>query len=60
VTWTNRDDMPHTVTSPGTPRALDSAALDTDDQFSFAFERPGTFDYVCILHPKMAGRVIVK
>jgi plastocyanin len=60
VTWTNRDDMPHTVTSPGTPRALDSAALDTDDEFSFAFERAGTFDYVCTLHPKMAGQVIVK
>jgi plastocyanin len=60
VTWTNHDDMPHTVTSTGKPKALDSDALDTDDQFSHVFAEPGTYTYRCTLHPKMSGRVIVE
>ena len=45
VTWTNHDDMPHTVTSTSKPRTLDSEALDTDDQFSHVFAEPGTYAY---------------
>ena len=60
VTWTNHDDMPHTVTSTGKPRVLDSDALDTDDRFSHVFAEPGTYDYVCTVHPKMSGRVVVE
>jgi amicyanin len=60
VTWTNRDDMPHTVTSPAKPKALDSGAFDTDDRFSHVFTDPGTYDYLCTLHPQMRGRVIVE
>jgi amicyanin len=60
VTWTNQDDMPHTVTSTVKPKALDSEALDTDARFSYVFTEPGTYDYLCTIHPKMAGRVIVE
>jgi plastocyanin len=60
VTWTNADDVPHTVTSTAEPRAFDSKALDTDGHFSHVFDKPGTYDYFCALHPKMVGRVIVK
>ncbi|MBV8230335.1 MAG: cupredoxin family copper-binding protein [Planctomycetaceae bacterium] len=60
VTWTNHDDMPHTVTSTGTPKALDSEALDTDEQFSHVFVEPGTYTYRCTVHPKMSGRVLVE
>jgi plastocyanin len=60
VTWTNHDDMPHTVTSTSKPMALDSDALDTDDQFSHVFAEPGTYAYVCTVHPKMSGQVIVE
>ena len=60
VTWTNQDDMPHMVTSTAKPRALDSEALDTDARFSYVFTEPGTYDYLCTIHPKMAGRVIVE
>lgn len=58
VTWTNRDDIPHTVTS--TNDLFKSKALDTDDQFSFTFDKPGTYEYFCSIHPKMTGKVIVK
>ena len=60
VTWTNQDDMPHTVTSTVKPRALDSEALDPDARFSYVFTEPGAYDYLCRIHPKMAGRVIVE
>ena len=58
VTWTNRDDIPHTVVS--TDGVFKSKALDTDDKFSFVFSRPGTYPYFCSIHPKMTGQVIVK
>jgi plastocyanin len=58
VTWTNRDDIPHTVVS--TDGVLKSKALDTDDKFSFVFSKPGTYPYFCSIHPKMTGQVIVQ
>ncbi len=58
VTWTNRDDMPHTVVSEG--KEFASGALDTDATFSYTFEKAGTFDYFCSIHPRMTGRVVVK
>src|ERR1700691_2948613 len=58
VTWTNRDDIPHTVVS--TDDVFKSKALDTDDKFSFVFSRPGTYSYFCSLHPKMTGQIIVQ
>ena len=60
VTWTNQDDMPHTVTSTVNPNVLDSEALDTDAGFSYVFTEPGEYDYLCTIHPKMAARVIVE
>lgn len=60
VTWTNRDDIPHTVTSSDEPRAMRSPPLDTGDSFAFAFERPGTYRYFCSLHPHMQGTVVVR
>jgi 3',5'-cyclic AMP phosphodiesterase CpdA len=57
VTWTNRDDVPHTVTS--TTKIFSSKALDTDETFSRRFDDPGTFDYYCTMHPKMTAQVIV-
>jgi plastocyanin len=57
VRWTNRDDVPHVIMS--TERKFKSPVLDTDQQFSYAFESPGTYEYFCSLHPKMTGRVTV-
>ncbi|MGA9569849.1 MAG: cupredoxin domain-containing protein [Candidatus Acidiferrales bacterium] len=58
VTWTNRDDIPHTVVS--TDGVFKSKALDTDDQFSFVFNKPGDYSYFCSIHPKMTGQIIVQ
>ena len=60
VTWTNEDPVPHTATSTATPRAFDSGNLDQGQSFSFAFDTPGTYPYLCIYHPYMKGTVIVE
>jgi plastocyanin len=60
VTWTNRDDEPHTVVSADDPKLFKSGALDTDDNFSFTFDKPGTYRYFCSIHPHMTGTVVVK
>jgi amicyanin len=58
VTWTNRDDIPHNVTSDD--GVFRSKALDTDDKYSFKFAKPGTYHYFCSIHPKMTGEIVVK
>ena len=58
VTWTNADDIPHTVVSKD--GLFKSKVLDTGDKFSFTFAKPGQFGYFCSLHPHMTGTVIVK
>ena len=58
VTWLNKDDVPHTVTS--TTNLFKSDALDTDGRFSFTFSKPGTYNYFCTVHPHMTGKVIVQ
>jgi plastocyanin len=60
VTWVNRDDVPHTVTSSDEPKKFASGALDTDEQFSHTFTAPGTYPYFCGVHPKMTAQVVVK
>jgi plastocyanin len=58
VTWVNHDDIPHTVVS--TDGAFKSKVLDTDEQFSFTFTKPGTYAYFCSIHPKMTGTLVVQ
>jgi plastocyanin len=60
VTWTNRDDIPHTVVSTDDPKTFKSKVLDTDEKFSFTFSKAGTYPYFCSIHPKMTGEVIVQ
>jgi plastocyanin len=57
VTWTNHDDIPHTVVSAGKFR---SKTLDTDNSFSFTFTAAGDYKYFCSLHPHMSGTIKVE
>lgn len=58
VTWTNGDDIPHTVVSKD--GVFKSKVLDTGDRFSFTFAKAGQFGYFCSLHPHMTGTIVVK
>ena len=64
VTWSNDDTAAHTVTS-GTPGS-DSVGVDFDSSlfmagtiFEHTFDEAGEFDYFCMVHPWMTGRVQV-
>jgi plastocyanin len=58
ITWTNRDDIPHTVVADD--KAFKSKVMDTDEKFSYTFGKAGTYPYFCSVHPKMTGKVIVQ
>jgi plastocyanin len=58
VTWTNKDDIPHTSVS--TEGVFKSKVLDTDEKFSYTFTKAGTYPYYCTIHPKMTGKVVVQ
>lgn len=58
VTWTNRDDEPHTVVSDA--GLFRSGALDTGETFAYRFDKPGTYHYTCSIHPRMVGTIVVE
>ena len=57
VTWSNDGQDPHTVTA--VDGSFDSGELDPSEGFSWYFDQPGTFEYVCVLHPWMTGKILV-
>ncbi|HET6517760.1 MAG TPA: plastocyanin/azurin family copper-binding protein, partial [Nitrosopumilaceae archaeon] len=63
VTWSNDDTAAHTVTSGG-PTAGPSGMFDSSlvmggKTFQFTFDKAGTYDYFCMVHPWMTGTVKV-
>jgi plastocyanin len=65
VTWTNNDSTLHTVSS-GLPEQgavgtlFDSSLIAPGKTFTHTFDKAGSFDYSCTLHPFMRGHVVVK
>ncbi|WP_396918549.1 cupredoxin family copper-binding protein [Mycolicibacterium sp.] len=57
VTWTNHDEEPHTVASGD--GSFHSPGMDANGTYSFTFSTPGSFDYICSIHPFMRGTVVV-
>lgn len=58
VTWSNKDDEPHTVKSD--TGLFKSGAMDTNETFSFKFDQPGTYHFTCSIHPRMTGTIVVQ
>ncbi len=58
VRWKNLDAEPHTVRSVDI--GFRSDPLDQNDSFAFKFDKPGTYRYVCSIHPQMVGTIVVK
>lgn len=58
VTWTNKDEIGHNVVSED--KTIKSKVLDTNEKFSFTFTKPGTFTYLCTIHPRMKGTIVVQ
>ncbi|CDI05879.1 Protease inhibitor Kazal-type (fragment) [Candidatus Nitrosotenuis uzonensis] len=65
VTWTNDDTAAHTVTSGninagGPDGVFDSSIFMAGKTFEHTFDEAGEYDYFCIVHPWMTGKVIVE
>jgi len=58
VTWLNRDDIPHSIVVPAL--SVHSHPMDTDANFAVRFDKPGTYEYICGLHPFMHGKILVQ
>src|SRR5215813_7607718 len=58
VTWVNDDEEIHSILS--SEGLFTSPALDEAGRFTYRFEKPGTYEYRCALHPQMKGTVVVR
>jgi len=57
VTWTNSDSAPHNVTSSdGTIKSKD---FTNGQSFTYTATKPGTFHYICTIHPQMKATLTV-
>ena len=57
VVWTNKDSIAHTVDFM--TAGINSNVLNQNDQFTHTFTAPGSYDYICSIHPFMHGSVTV-
>jgi plastocyanin len=57
VVWTNHDPVAHTVTD--LDWAYDSGSFGESESFSTTFSAPGAYEYYCVPHPTMIGRIEV-
>lgn len=55
VRWTNIDSTDHTVTGS----TFNSGLIHKGQSFEFQFTTPGSYSYICSIHPSMKGTVKV-
>ena len=58
VRWRNQDAAPHTAT--GRNGSFDSKIMNRNATYARRFTRPGTYAYICALHPGMTGKIVVR
>jgi amicyanin len=57
VRWVNQDSVPHRVLFTD---GADSTVLAASQSWSRKFDKAGTYDYICTIHPAMQGTVTVE
>jgi len=57
VRWVNQDSANHRILFAD---KADSNVLSSQQSYSRKFDRAGTYDYSCTIHPAMKGTVIVE
>jgi plastocyanin len=60
VVWVNKDDDVHTIKAKDGPEMFQSPGLQTGSRYGFTFNRPGTYHYICTVHPYMHGVIVVR
>lgn len=56
VKWKNTGEQIHNVKGTG----FFSRGMDPDATYTVTFKKPGSYDYLCTLHPQMKGTVVVE
>jgi len=60
VEWKNGGNVAHTVTETTTPHTFASADINPGQSYTQTFDKPGTYNYVCSIHPdRMHGTIVV-
>jgi plastocyanin len=59
ISWTNHDQAPHNVVTTSAPVAINSPMLSDGQSWSYTFAVPGTYHYICGVHPDMHATVVV-
>jgi plastocyanin len=59
IVWENHDLFPHTSTVSGAA-GWNTGLIPADSSRTAVARRPGTYTYVCEVHPTMVGKVVVK
>jgi plastocyanin len=60
VTWTNSDQAPHDVTTTSGPVSIHSPTLSTGQSWTYTFTVPGSYSYICSIHPDMRATLVVR
>ena len=60
VTWVNEDEIFHTVTAEKSESGLNGSLNGKGTNFSYTFDRPGSFAYYCDRHEHMRGEIVVR
>ena len=58
VAFADGDGAPHTATAKD--RSFDTGTLSRGQAAALRFDRPGRYDYLCAIHPRMTGRIVVR
>ena|SRR5215510_5741101 len=58
VVWTNKDVVPHTVTS--SQAKVESGEIAPGKSWRFVAKKKGEMPYICRIHPTMKGVLIAK
>jgi len=56
VSVQNDDGVAHTWTSAG---VFDSGSIGGGESFTFTFDEPGEYSFMCTIHPSMTGSITV-
>ena len=57
VTFVNDDEPAHTVTA--VDKSFDSGNMDKGAKWTYTFNKPGTYQYICTYHPFMKAKIVV-
>ncbi len=60
VVWRNRDQILHTVSGVDDLSVIDGELDGAGAKVKVTFAEAGTYEYFCMIHPVMQGRIVVK